>query len=194
MGATPGVAEPPPPPAPRVKRALAISYAASGGALVVLWVLFGLVIQPGSPDGCTTGLYEGTYADLLVPLHLLAFAVMAAATGWLARQRSPLRRVGRDTLLALGFCCTYVLAAIRFHDLIGWPAVIVLIGVGPLAFAFALGALIHAALTRKAQLPDDERWRRHGLVGQIGLWLGLTFGLMATFTASYINNAGLFCS
>ncbi|MBA2793263.1 MAG: hypothetical protein H0U32_04610 [Thermoleophilaceae bacterium] len=177
----------------RLRRALGISYAASGSSLVVLWVLFGLIIPPGSPDGCTTGLYEGTYADLLVPLHLLAFAVMAAATGWLARERSPERRVGRGTVLALCVCCAYVLAASAFHILAGWPAIVALLGVGPLAFTFVVGALIHTVITRRAPLTADERWRRHALVGQAGLWLGLTFGLLATFAASYVNNAGLFC-
>ncbi len=193
MGATPRLAEPPPAPAPRVKRALAISYAASGSALVVLWVLFGIVIQPGSPDGCTTGLYEGTYADLLVPLHLAAFAVMATATGWLARQRSPQQRVNLGTALGLGLCCAYVLAAFAFHVLVGLPAFVALVGIVPLAFTFALGAVIHTVITRQARLSVDESWRRHALVGQIGLWLGLTFGLMATFAGSYVNNAGLFC-
>jgi len=178
-------------PSARLKRALVISCAASAGSLVVLWVLFGIIISPGSPDGCTTGLYEGAYADLLVPLYLLAFAVMAAATGWLARQRSPHQRVDRGTVLGLGLCCAYVLAAFAFHVLVGWPAFVALVGIVPLAFTFALGAVIHTVITRRARLNVDESWRRHAIVGQIGLWLGLTFGLLATFAGSYVNNA--FC-
>ncbi len=179
--------------ASRLKRALAVSYAASFGALATLWVLFGLLIKPGEADGCTTGLYPGLYSEVLIPAHLAAFVVIAGATAWLAHRRRGEAGADRLTLLGIAGCALYAAAATQLEAIVGWPALIALIGVIPVTGVFAVAAIVQTAVTQRAQLHEDERWRRHAQIGQIGLWLALTFGLLGTFAGSYVNGAGLFC-
>ncbi|MDQ3632081.1 MAG: hypothetical protein M3417_12585 [Actinomycetota bacterium] len=173
-----------------------IAVAATFAPLVALWVVFGLVLEP-NPDaaesGCTTGLYGGLYGDLIAPLHFAAFVIMAAACGWLAARRSPDGRPSGKTVASLTVLGLFAVAALAVHKLMDWPGLIALLGVGPVAVAFTLGALIHSVITVRSGLPADERWRRHAAVAQVGLWLTLTVGLSATLAGSWVNGAGLFC-
>jgi hypothetical protein len=64
-------------------------------------LLFGVLLDPGEDlEGGSTGLYPGTYADAIVPAHLLAFAILTALVTWLSAQRSPTGRPGSGTLAA----------------------------------------------------------------------------------------------
>ncbi len=183
-------------PAAELKGVVLIAVAITFAPLSALWVLFGLVLEPNpalASSGCTTGLYGGLYGDLIAPLHFAAFVVMAAACGWLAARRSPGGRPSAKTVAALAVLTLFAVAALAAHKLMDWPALIALLGVGPVGAAFVLGALIHSIITVRSGLPEDERWRRHAAVAQAGLWLALTVGLGATLAGSWVNGAGLFC-
>ena len=40
---------------------------------------FAVLLDPGGDlEGCSTGLYPGTYTDAIVPAHLLAFGILTA--------------------------------------------------------------------------------------------------------------------
>ena len=84
--------------------------------LAVLWVTFGLVLEPEKEGSCTTGLYPGTYADVLIPAHVAAYLVLASLIAW---WRPP----GRATRAGLAATTVLVLVSLV------WPPPAVVLGV-----------------------------------------------------------------
>ena len=116
----PGV-EPPgrpadPFPMERLRRAVIGAAAAAGGAAVGLALLFGVLGAPDKPatGSCTTGLYPGTYADLVTPVHLLVFGVLCGGLLALARAQ----RMERPTVAVLA-AAAFVAACLIHPPLFG---------------------------------------------------------------------------
>ena len=159
-----------------------------------LWLLFGAVLQPDEDlESCTTGLYDGTYADAIVPAHLLAFAALAPLVAWLSAQRSASGRPGRGTLAVLAAMSLFALAATVHHKLMDWPALIALIAVVPLGALAATAGLINTVIVLRSRQPPERGWARHARVAQTPAWLALVVGLPATLAGVWTNGAGLFC-
>ena len=132
-----------------------------------LALLFGVVLAPGKDlESCTTGLYPGTYADAIVPAQLTAFAVLAVLVAWLSAQRSAAGRPGRVTLAALAAMSLFALAATARHELMDWPALLVLIVVVPLGGLAATAALINTVIVLRSHRPPDRGWARHAALTQ----------------------------
>ena len=145
-------------------------------ALGVLWVTFGLVLEPEKEGSCTTGLYPGTYADALVPAHLAVYLLLAFLIAW---WRPP----GRAT--RIGLAATAVVAAVS----VVWPAPAVILGVVGVILAVPAGiaALIGLALFFSGRTRDPV------LTASGLLWTAMLVGLPATLMGAYFNGAGLFC-
>lgn len=159
-----------------------------------LALLFGALLEPGRDlEGCSTGLYPGTYADAVVPAHLTALAILALLAGWLSAQRSPSGRPGRRTLVALALVSVFALAATARHQLMDWPALIGLLAVFPVGALAALAALINTVLVLRSGAPPARGWERHARLAQLAAWLAIGVGLPATLAGVWTNGAGLFC-
>jgi hypothetical protein len=177
----------------RMRRVVVVTVAVCSAVFGVLWLLFGAVIQPDEDlESCTTGLYEGTYADAIVPAHLAAFAALALLVAWLSAQRSAGGRPGRGTVAALAVITGFVLAATVHHPLMDWPALIALIVAVPVGALAATAGLIHTLVLRSRRSPERS-WERHARVAHVGAWLALVVGLPATLAGVWTNGAGLFC-
>jgi hypothetical protein len=152
------------------------------------------VLEPAKDLGsCSTGLYPGSYADAIVPAHLVAFAVLATLIGWLAAQRSPTGRPGRITLAALAAMSLFALAATVRHQLMDWPGLFGLLVVVPVGAVAASAALINTVIVLRSHQPPEQGWARHAAMAQAAAWLALVVGLPATLGGVWTNGAGLFC-
>jgi hypothetical protein len=173
-----------------LRRAVIGSSAAVGAAGLGLVLAFGVLLEPGGQGSgsCQTGLYPGTYADLLLPLHLLAFAALAAALVALARPLGHLRM----TVVALGLAAAYVAAGIAHPPLFGPYAVVVLVLSIPatLGMTVALGLQLRAA---RGDPTPELRWRRFARVSWIGQWIALAVLLPGGYAYAWLNGAGVFC-
>lgn len=182
------------PSADHLRRAVKATILVSTAIFGALWLLFGVVLEPGEDlDSCTTGLYDGTYADAIVPAHLTAFAALALLVAWLSAQRSATGRPGRATLAVLGAATVFVLAATVHHTLMDWPALIALIAVVPLGALAVTAGLINTIIVLRSRQPPERGWERHAGAAHIAAWLALLVGLPATLAGVWTNGAGLFC-
>jgi hypothetical protein len=182
------------PSAARLKHAVSVTFAVLCTVFGSLWLLFGAVLEPGDDlESCTTGLYDGTYADAIVPAHLTAFAALALLIAWLSAQRSADGRLGRRTLAVLAAATAFALAATAHHKLMDWPALLALIVVVPLGALAATAGLINTILVLRSRQPPERGWERHARLAQAAAWLALVVGLPATLAGVWTNGAGLFC-
>lgn len=174
----------------------AVRVGVGGGVavFVALAILFGLALEsePQPGDSCTTGLYEGLYATVLAPVHLLAFGGLAGLVAWCKRRWDG--AVGRRTSAALAAVSVFALATTVHHPLMDWPALVALLAVGPVALVLAVVALVVVITTlRNRALGAVERWRRLLGIAIAGLWLAIVVGMPASVAAAWVNGAGLFC-
>jgi hypothetical protein len=177
-----------------MRRAVAVTVALCAAVFGALWLLFGVAIEPDDDlESCTTGLYDGTYADAIVPAHLTAFAVLALLVAWLSAQRSASGRSGRGTVAVLAAMSLFVLVATVHHKLMDWPALLALIAVVPLGALAATAGLINTVIVLRSRLPPERGWERHARLAQVAAWLALVVGLPATLAGVWTNGAGLFC-
>ena len=143
--------------------------------LGLLWLTFGLLLQPGEDRGsCTVGLRPGPYGDALIPAHFAAYLALAGLIAW---WRPP----GRVTRVALA-----ATAAVALVSLV-WPAPAVVLGVVAIVVAVPAGI---AALIGLALL-FTNRHREQTANGL--LWTAMLVGLPATLMGAYFDDAGLFC-
>jgi hypothetical protein len=173
-----------------LRRAVIGSSAVAGAAGLGLALVFGVLLEPGGQGGgsCQTGLYPGTYADLLLPLHLLAFAALAAGLIALARSLGHLR----VTAVALGVAAAYAAACIAYPHLFGTYAVVALVLSIPatLGMTVALGLQLRAA---RGDPTPELRWRRFARVSWLGQWIALAVLLPGAYAFAWLNGAGVFC-
>jgi hypothetical protein len=164
-----------------LRRAAIGSSAAVAAAGLGLVLAFGVLLEPGGQGAgsCLTGLYPSTYADLLLPLHLLAAAVVAGALLVLARR---LDRV-RSTAIALGLAGAGLAAALAFPPLFGYYGLAALVLSIPLSLALALG------LT----LGGRAGWQRFAHVSWAGQWVVLVVLLPGSYAYAWLNGAGAIC-
>ena len=168
--------------------------AVTAGAFGALALLFGALLEPGrDEDSCTIGLRPGSYADAIVPAHLLAFATLAGLVAWLSAQRSPSGRPGRITLAALAATGVFALAATVRHELMDFPALFALIFVFPIGALAVAAALVNTLIVLRSRRPPEDGWARHALAAQAAAWLALVGGIPAALAATWTNGAGLFC-
>jgi hypothetical protein len=183
----------PPEPA-RLRRSVAVTTAVITAVFGALAILFGAVLEPGEDrDSCTTGLYPGTYADAIVPAHLLAYAILALLAAWISAQLRASRRPGRITLAALAAVTGFALAAAIHHPLMDWPALIALIVALPIGGVVALVGLTNTVLTLSSKQPPRLGWAWHARLAQATAWVAIVLGLPAAVAAAWTNGAGLFC-
>lgn len=147
-----------------------LRLATGGAALGALWVVFGGLVEPDKAQGCASGLEPGLYGDLLVPLHALAFAVLAALV-WRGDPRPRTARI-LAALAAVGILALLVdvVAGVLF-----WVAVLGIVPGSLVAAGFAAARRRH---------PGTEQWL---------LWFLLAAALPATLAFSYLHGASLFC-
>ena len=142
--------------------------------LGVLWLTFGLVLQPGEDRGsCTVGLRPGPYGDALVPAHVAAYLAIAGLLAW--------SHPGRVTTVALAGSAVVVLVSFV------WSAPIAVLGIVGIFASLPAGIYALVALTMLA------RGRASDGTARALLWLALFVGLPGTFMGAYFNDAGLFC-
>ncbi len=175
-----------------LKRPALLALAGGWAVIGSLGLLFGLLVSPRKPDGCTTGLYPGLYADLLVPMHLTAFAALVLLVGWLDAQRRG-GRPHRWTVRALAVMTALVLVSLLWPWLMTWPAIVSLVMVVPAGAVLAVVVLWLAVGAQRSRAEADVRWERHASTVQVTLWALLGLALPAVFAGSYVNGAGLFC-
>jgi lysylphosphatidylglycerol synthetase-like protein (DUF2156 family) len=176
------------------RRAVKVTVTVLAAVFGGLALLFGALLEPGEElDGCTTGLYPGTYAEAIAPAHLLAFACLAGLVAWLSAERSPTRRPGHITLAVLGAMTLFALAATFEHQLTDWPALIALIVAIPLGALAVTAGLINTVIVLRSDRPPARGWDRHARLAQIAAWLGLVVGVPAALAGAWTNGAGLFC-
>jgi hypothetical protein len=173
-----------------LRRAVIGSSAVAGAAGLGLALVFGVLLEPGrqGSGSCQTGLYPGTYADLLLPLHLLAFAALAGALLALARQLGHLHL----TAIALAAAAGYAVACLAHPALFGPYAVASL----ALSIPTALGMSVALGLQIRAGRRDptpELRWRRFARVSWMGQWLALGVLLPGAYAFAWLNGAGVFC-
>jgi lysylphosphatidylglycerol synthetase-like protein (DUF2156 family) len=180
--------------ATRSRRAVKVTVTVLAGVFGGLALLFGALLETGENlDECSTGLYPGTYADAIVPAHLLAFACLASLVAWLSAQRSATGRPGRATLVVLAALTLFALAATLHHQLMDWPALIGLIIAIPLGGLAVTAGLINTVIVLRSRRPPAQGWERHARVAQIAAWLALVVGVPAALAGAWTNDAGLFC-
>lgn len=181
-----------------LRRPALVAIALAVGCIAVPVLVFALILDPGGDRGCSTELPDGTYADLLLPVHVAAFAVLAATALWLGARRSPGGRVPRQVVLPLVVLAA-VLACALISDwmaaLIGAAAVLAII---PLALALAVNGLVeYAAGRRRARTgearDEAQRWEDRARAAQGLLWAALAIGVPASYAIAYVNGASLFC-
>lgn len=186
------------PPAP-YQRARDLRRAAVGtagaciAALAVTALVFGVLVAPTHPDGCEIGLWDGLYGDLVVPLHLAAFVVIAGAVWEITRRRGPSPRVRRATIGGLATLTAIVLAGLVVDDVVGWAAFAGAVAgllVGPLIL---LALVVHVVLSWRRERDPDRRWEHMARMAQVFAWLALTLALPLSFAGSWLNGAGIFC-
>jgi hypothetical protein len=183
-----------PPEADHLRRAVAVTAAVATAVFGALALVFGVVLEPDKGlESCTTGLYEGTYADAIVPAHLTAFAALALLIAWVSAQRSASGRPGRVTVGVLAAIGLFALAATAHHKLMDWPALFALIVVVPVGALAAAAGLINTLLVLRSKQPPEQGWARHARFAQAGAWLALVVGLPAMLAGVWTNGAGLFC-
>jgi hypothetical protein len=177
------------PEAAALRRATRGTLALAAGTLLGVGVLFGLVLHPVVPEGCTTGLYPGAYADALVPVHAAAFLLLVALATWLGARRDDRRRPPARALGALAAMAAGVGALALVPGL--WVAPLVL---GPVAgLALLVAGALHTLAAERAHLAPAERWRRHARIAEVALWTAAGLVLPALFAAFWVHGAGLFC-
>lgn len=177
---------------PPLKRPALLALA--GGLAVIggLGLLFGLLVRPQDPDGCTIGLYPGLYGDLLAPAHLMAFASLVVLIGWLDAQRRG-GRPHRWTVRVLGALTVLVLVSLLWPGLLNLVGLLALVTFIPAGAVGAIVVLVLVVNVQCSQATADVRWQRHAGTVQGVLWVLLGVGLPAVFAGSYIHGAGLFC-
>jgi hypothetical protein len=172
-----------------LRRAVIGSTTAAVGAGVALLLVFFVLVEPGRPaGGCQTGLYPGTYAELVTPLHVLAFAVLCAALLALARAL----RLERPTAVTLGLATIYVAACLIHPPLFGPYGLVALLLLLPAAASMALviGVL---ALDARRQPSAELRWQKGARAAWVGLWVTLFALLPGAYAMAWTNGAGVFC-
>ncbi len=175
------------------RRAVKVTVTVLAAVFGGLALLFGALLEPGEVDDCTTGLYPGSYADAIVPAHLLAFACLAALVAWLSAERSPTGRPGHVTLAVLAAMTVFALAATFEHQLTDWPALIALIIAIPLGALAVTAGLINTVIVLRSRRSPAHGWDRHARTAQIAAWLALVVGVPAALAGAWTNGAGLFC-
>lgn len=166
-----------------------------GGVSVfgILGLVFGLLVSPAEYKGCTDTPMPGLYADLLIPLHLLAQVALSALIAWLAAARAPERRPGRRTVVVLAAAGAFTAVSFVWSaPLAAWGMVALLAGGSVVLPAICLVSVIRATLIRVRVAPEARAGAYARLV-QMLLWVALIIALPATFAGAWVNAVGLFC-
>jgi hypothetical protein len=178
-----------PPEAAALRRATRTALFVAAATLLAVGVLFGAVLDPVVPEGCTTGLYPGAYGDALVPAHAAAFVVLVGLGCWLGARRDGRRRPPARAAAALGALAAFVGLLALVPAL--WLVPVIL---GPVAaLALIVAGALHTLATERAGLDDAERWRRHARIAEGALWTAVGLVLPGLFVAFWVHGAGLFC-
>jgi hypothetical protein len=143
---------------------------------------------------CNTSLAASTFKDALVPVHLLALAIVSAALWSLAAARTASERPGRVTMAALTLVWVYVGVCLFVPGLFGIAALIGVFG-GPTVGLTALLVLaVRAFLTyRSTSLSGDARQDDYAITALGLAWGALLLGIPASIAYAWLRGADPFC-
>jgi hypothetical protein len=172
----------------QLRSAVVGSSLAAAGAGLVLALAFGVLLEPGKPDGCQTGLYAGTYGDLLLPLHLAGLVVLLTSIATLSR------RLGRPRLAGVGLplAAAYALACVAYPPLFGWYGLAAMVLAIPVAATLAIVLTLQVRAARR-QPSEELRWQGLARASLAAQWAGLVVLLPAAYAFAWLNGAGSFC-
>jgi hypothetical protein len=173
-----------------LRRTVLVSSVAVAGAGLMLALTFGVLLEPGQAgDGsCRTGLYPGDYADLLLPMYLVALAVLLVALAALSR------RLGhkRAAAIVLPAAAIYVGACIAYPPVFGPYGLVAMILSIPAVVTLAIALPLQVAAARRE--PSDElRWARLARASWAGQWTALIVLLPGAYAYAWLSGAGVFC-
>jgi hypothetical protein len=169
-----------------VRRSTLLAVAACAAVGAMLWLLFGLLLEPVRSTGCSTRLADGPYRTALGPAHVVAAAVLSWAIWQLAVRTGRGPRATRRTLVAL-----WILVAICVV-IPGVAGVIAFVGIfaGPFV---GIPLLVAVAIAALANLRAQERWRRFAAMATVLAWGSLVIGVPASLAYAWLDGVSLFC-
>src|SRR4051794_15935807 len=148
---------------------MAVATAVTAGVVLTFWV----VLHPVAHDRCVTSLAPSTFSSALIPIHVVAAAVLSAGVWMLGARRRGLPLPDRPTLWGLGIGWTYVAATLLDHDLFGLLALASFVAAPTVGILAVLALLVRTLLAQRAGGEDDALWRDHAFSAQVLLWVGL---------------------
>jgi hypothetical protein len=165
---------------------------AAGLVVVTFWVALDPVVEEARD--CSTNLLPSAFKSALVPVHLLALAIVSAAVWSLGAARSAAMRPGRPTIAALAAVWVYVAACLFAPDLFGIAALVGVFGGPTVGLAALLVLAVRALMTaHSTSLPPEDRWRDYASTTLALGWGALLLGIPASLSYAWLRGADPFC-
>jgi hypothetical protein len=173
-----------------VRRIALSSLAAVTLVAAAVLMTFWVALRPVDVGGCHTSLAPSAFTSALIPVHVVAAAVLSAFAWALSARRRGRTLPGRPTLYALIAGWAYVLASLAKHGLFGLLAITAMVAAPTIGVLGALALLVRTLIALRAPAPA---WSDHAFSVQVLLWGALLIGLPANLAYAWSGGADIFC-